>query len=291
MRFVFGKVVVNARHKLGKKGFFMRNQNHILSSSLLLSMLILITAVGVPRLFAKTGAASAHGGKTSGLSNSLQMLVVTTNNWDDLHGTAQRYERSKLKGKWRPIGPAFPVVVGKTGLGWGRGIQPENASPADGQVKHEGDGKAPAGIFVLPSSFGYSPDPLPGARMPYTSLSPSVECVDDSASSHYNQLLNAEGMTKDWNSSEQMRRTDELYRWGVFVAHNSNPPRSGAGSCIFLHIWRGPDQGTVGCTAMQRANIESLLQWLDPDKHPVLVQLPASEYVRYRKTWSLPMQP
>jgi zinc D-Ala-D-Ala dipeptidase len=262
----------------------MRN---IAASSLLLWTMFLINAVVTPGLFAKD---AATGGDKIGISNSLQMLVVTTKSWDDLHGRAQRYERSTLKSKWRAIGPVFPVVVGKTGLGWGRGIQPENASATDGPVKHEGDGKAPAGIFVLSSSFGYSPDPLSGARMRYTALSPSVECVDDSASSHYNQLLDAEGMAKDWNSFEQMRRNDELYRWGVFVAHNSNPPQSGAGSCIFLHIWRGPDQGTVGCTAMEQANIESLLQWLDPEKHPVLVQLPASEYVHYRKTWSLPVQ-
>ena len=267
----------------------MRN---LLSSTLpLWAALLLIAAIAVPGLFAKARTFRPPDGGNSGLSNSLQMLVVTTGSWDGVQGTAQRYERFSLKGKWHAVGPGFPVVVGKTGLGWGRGIQPENAGPADGPVKHEGDGKAPAGIFVLPTSFGYSPDPLPGARMPYTALSPGVECVDDSASSHYNQLLNAEGMTKDWSSSEQMRRSDELYRWGVFVAHNSNPPQSGAGSCIFLHIWRGPDQGTVGCTAMQQANIESLLLWLDPGKHPVLVQLPDPEYARYRKAWSLPRHP
>jgi hypothetical protein len=39
---------------------------------------------------------------------SLQMLVVTTKDWDDLHGTAERFERKNPKGKWQAVGPAFP---------------------------------------------------------------------------------------------------------------------------------------------------------------------------------------
>jgi zinc D-Ala-D-Ala dipeptidase len=255
----------------------------------------LLAVIAPARSWGQTGGDLANREKV-GVSKSLQILVVVTRNWDDFHGTAQRYERSTLNSEWRAAGPAFRVVVGKTGLGWGRGVQPDILRPeigdaARGPRKREGDGKAPAGIFLLPSSFGYSPEPLPGARMPYTALTASVECVDDPQSSHYNQLLDAHGMTKDWNSSEQMRRDDELYRWGVFVAHNTNPTQAGDGSCIFLHIWRGPDQGTVGCTAMEQGNIESLLRWLDPSRHPVLVQLPESEYGRLVSAWSLPRSP
>ena len=225
--------------------------------------------------------------KRSGVANSLQMLVVTTKNWDDLHGTAQRYERSEPNREWRLVGVPFAVVVGKTGLGWGRGIQ-SDITTVDGPIKREGDGKAPAGIFALTMSFGYSPTPLPGARMQYVALTPSVACVDDSQSSRYNQLFDIQGVTKDWNSFEQMRRDDELYRWGVVVAHNMDPVVSGAGSCIFLHVWRDSDTGTVGCTAMLQSNIEALLRWLEPAKHPVLVQLPESQYAHYREAWSLP---
>ena len=223
-----------------------------------------------------------------GVANSLQMLVVTAKDWDDLHAVGQRYERSKLTANWHAVGGAFPVVVGKTGLGWGLGIQPRSPSTPDGPVKHEGDGKAPAGIFEITSSFGYSPKPLPYTKLPYLALTPTVECVDDPNSSHYNQLFDAKDMSKNWKSSERMRRDDELYRWGALVAHNSDPPLSGGGSCIFLHIWSGPDQGTVGCTAMEQRNIESLLKWFDPAKHPVLVQLPRAEYSRYGATWFLP---
>jgi L,D-peptidoglycan transpeptidase YkuD (ErfK/YbiS/YcfS/YnhG family) len=99
----------------------------------------------------------------------------------------------------------------------------------------------------------------------------------------------------DWNSSEHMRSTGELYRWGIVVGHNGmasevngNPSTPGGGSCIFLHIWRSPGQGTVGCTAMPQVELETLLTWLDPKRKPLLVQLPASEYGRLIDRWKLP---
>lgn len=221
-------------------------------------------------------------------SISRQMIVVVTKNWDDFHGTARRYERSDLKTKWREVDQPFAVVVGGNGLAWGQGLQPDTAELGNDPIKREGDGKAPAGIFLLTSSFGYSAKALDNARLPYTTLTPTVECVDDPLSIHYNQLFDTKDTAKDWSSSEQMRRGDELYRWGVVVGYNTSPTRSRAGSCIFLHIWDGAEQGTAGCTAMEPASIETLLRWLDPKKHPVLVQLPETEYVRYQTAWSLP---
>jgi len=71
-----------------------------------------------------------------------------------------------------------------------------------------------------------------------------------------------------------MLRQDELYRWGILVDHNAGSPVAGNGSCIFMHIWRGPGEPTVGCTAMPAAEIEKVLGWLDPASQPLLVQLP-----------------
>lgn len=226
--------------------------------------------------------------KGAGISESLQMVMVTAADWNAVQGTAQRYERSGVKEKWRPVGAAFAVVVGRNGMGWGRGMQPASQGGKDDPIKHEGDGKSPAGIFPLTESFGYSSTPMSDAKMKYVALTPAFECVDDPKSSRYNQVLNADGMNKDWASSEQMRRNDDLYRWGVVVGQNSDPVKNGSGSCIFLHIWSGPKDGTAGCTAMEPANIEILLRWLDPAKRPMLVQLPNAEYERLSKAWALP---
>ena len=106
--------------------------------------------------------------------------------------------------------------------------------------------------------------------MPYLSLTPSVECVDDSSSKFYNRVVDRSSIAApDWNSSEQMLRNDDLYRWGVLVEHNASPAQAGAGSCIFMHIWRGPGQPTVGCTAMPQADLESLIAWLNPASTPL----------------------
>ncbi|MHB8487037.1 MAG: L,D-transpeptidase family protein [Candidatus Acidiferrales bacterium] len=210
-----------------------------------------------------------------------QLIVVTTKNWDAVQGVAQRFDwhgRRYIK-----VGPSFHVVVGKTGLAWGLGLVSIHPAPGD-PIKREGDGKSPAGIFALPYAFGFSKT---NARLPFRILTPTVVCPDDSRSTHYNTLVDSSEVAKDWHSAEQMRSISG-YRFGVFVANNSNPAKPGAGSCIFLHIWRDQSHGTVGCTAMTESNIRLLLRWLDPDQHPVLVQMPAAEYLRYRKSLGLP---
>ena len=125
-------------------------------------------------------------------------------------------------------------------------------------------------------------------RMPYTTLTPTVECVDDVGSRRYNLIVDRSAVPEpDWKSSERMRSV-EGYRWGVFVEHNSNPAVAGRGSCIFLHVWAGPEKGTAGCTAMTQPNLEELLRWLDSKKRPLLVQLPEAESARLRAAWRLP---
>jgi len=222
------------------------------------------------------------------IRSSTELLVVTTADWSDVQATLQRYERTRAGEKWKPVGEQITVVVGKNGLGWGSGIDSVELREPSDPVKKEGDGKAPAGIFRLSTAFGYASQEQPGWRMPYISLTPSVECVDDPASKFYNRVLDRAGVSPDWNSSEHMRRQDELYLWGVVVDHNADPPKAGDGSCIFLHIWRGPGEGTVGCTAMPREQLEALLAWLDPARNPLLVQAPTAQYRRLKRNWKLP---
>ena len=229
--------------------------------------------------------------QTAALKSSTELIVVTTSDWDSVEGTLQRFQRSNPKKKWHPAGEPIQIVVGNKGLGWGSGILPAGVNGPSDPVKKEGDGKAPAGIFELSRAFGYAAQEQPGWKMPYVSLTPSVECVDDTNSNFYNRVLARESVSPDWNSSEHMLRSDELYRWGIIVEHNSNPPHAGGGSCIFMHIWRGPGQGTVGCTAMPREQLESILGWLDPTNTPLLVQLPLRVYQSHRKKWKLPALP
>ncbi len=229
---------------------------------------------------------SAAQQRESPVYGSRQVLMVVTGNWDAVTGALQRFERDAAGGPWKPVGAPAAVVVGRSGLAWGRGLADDAAS--GGPVKKEGDGKAPAGVFRLGTSFGQSRQPLPGVGLPYRSLEANVECVDDVRSAYYNTLVTRQEVgAADWNSSEKMW-TEPLYRWGIVVEHNAPSVAAGAGSCIFLHVWKGPQAGTAGCTAMDGQRLIEIMKWLQPASRPLLVQLPQAEYDRLKKAWDLP---
>lgn len=214
-----------------------------------------------------------------------QLVLVVTASWDTTSGTLRRFVRSGSHAPWRRAGSAVPVVVGVNGLAWGD----DSLGAADEPHKREGDGRSPAGVFPLESAFGFAPSSaMTRVRLRYLPLTAGTECVDDTASVHYNTIVDRERVpTVDWSSSEHMRRIAQ-YQVGVLVAYNTQPARKGRGSCIFLHIWDGPGSSTAGCTAFPRPDVEAMLGWLDPKQRPVLVQLPAAQYARLKKAWALP---
>jgi D-alanyl-D-alanine dipeptidase len=113
--------------------------------------------------------------------------------------------------------------------------------------------------------------------------------VDDPASHYYNQLVDRSKVARvDWRSSEQMRRSDDLYKWGIFVAHNA-AATPGAGSCIFMHIWKNSSTPTTGCTAMAERDLLQLLRWLAPKAQPILVQMPGRDYAILQSSYELPV--
>lgn len=253
----------------------------------LLSGILLVTFVQGRHQIEKPALASS-----TALTEARQLIVVTTKDWNTINGQLSRYERAAAGQAWQPVEKKIPVVVGRNGLAWGVGLHGDVhqlAKPSH-PIKKEGDGRAPAGIFSLSTAFGYAPRAQAGnLKLPYVQATKTLECVDDPKSANYNRLLERSSVAQpDWNSSEQMRRDDELYRLGVVVDHNANPPLSGCGSCIFLHIWQSATKGTAGCTAMEPDKIEKLLSWLDSQKKPLLVQLPQAEIDRLRDQWGVP---
>ncbi|MFU2207147.1 L,D-transpeptidase family protein [Solidesulfovibrio sp. C21] len=225
--------------------------------------------------------------RTSPLAGSSQLVLVVAGNWNTDHARLRRFERSGPKGTWHPVGDEVPVSLGRNGLAWGRGLHGERLSAAP--VKAEGDGRAPAGVFSLPRAF-IGPSESAGAspRFPVYQVTTQTVCVDTVASKYYNQMFEENTATKDWGSEERMLRPDGLYRFGLFVDHNAPNARPGAGSCIFMHLWRGPGAPTAGCTAMAEPSLRAMLGWLDASKKPVLVQLPREELVRLAPVWGAP---
>lgn len=196
-----------------------------------------------------------------------QVLLVTSSCETSISAELRMLERDATHA-WKQMGDVIPVALGRNGLAWGLGEHPASPPP-NFRRKHEGDGCSPAGVFRLPFAFGDAP--TADFKLRYVPVTESLLAVDDPQSRFYNQIIDPAEVTKDWTSTEFMRREDGLYRHGIMVAHNpANLP--GAGSCIFMHLWRGPGQPTAGCTAMSAENLLRVLRWLDPALEPRLVQ-------------------
>lgn len=252
------------------------NSRHIITGTL-----ILLTSL--------LSACTSNSEQTQPLLQNLdtqQLVVVVSKDWDATTATLQKYEW--VNGKWQKIDQPFLVNLGRTGLAWGLGLHPSQT----GYYKVEGDGKATAGIFNLSSTFGYLPEVK--TDMPYQPMSANHYCMDVNGSPLYNQIVDESivGKSAVEGSTEPMRRDihkdgQTIYKKGIVLDHNPDNI-SEKGSCIFLHLWFGPDVPTAGCTSMQEPKMDELLAWLNPAKNPRYLALPKDEYKKKQKEWGLP---
>ena len=209
-----------------------------------------------------------------------QLVTAIVDDWSSTHVRLALWQRTA--NGWERVGDDWPAVVGKSGSAWGLGLAPNREGP----VKKEGDMRSPAGVFAFRTSYGYADDAPKGWRMPYEAAE-DLECVDDPASDYYTKIVDRKQVPSDWQSAEQMRRDDMLYEWVLDVAHNPDAKPSG-GSCIFLHIWSGPESTTAGCTAMEKPRLEALLAKLDPASQPLYVLMPRADHAQVAAAWGLP---
>jgi len=224
--------------------------------------------------------------KTPIPSAKTQLVTVVSDDWTSFRAKLRRYERSPGQA-WKPVGLPIDVVLGREGYGWGRGLHGGKAPEGrPGPIKHEGDGRSPAGVFNIGTAYGYEAA-RKNVSLPYVQATPELRCVDDPKSRHYNRIVSIKKTVPDWQSAEYMHREDELYSIAIVVEHNTQRTEPGAGSCIFIHVWRGPDSGMTGCTAMPMDTLETFASWLQPNA-AVLVALPQSEYDALKNPWGLP---
>ncbi len=199
----------------------------------------------------------------------LQLVLVLPDGVNTVPASVWLLERGNPGARWTIAAGPLPASIGKNGTGWGAG-DPALPNPGGYPDKKEGDGRSPAGVFRLPFAFGSAASAPAGVRLPWRECTPALRGVDDVKSRYYNLVVD-EAVTpdKDWDSAEIMRREDGAYESGIMIGHNTERT-SGGGSCIFLHIWKGPGQGTAGCTALSRENVGTILSWIDPAREPRL---------------------
>jgi len=217
---------------------------------------------------------------------SSQMVVTISDNWNSSTGKMQCYERTKSG--WQPaFAEPIPVLLGRNGLAWGRGIRGQGEA---GKQKREGDGRAPAGVFSLGKIYTYDAKLPAGASYPYRTVTKWDAWVDDpKLTKVYNRHIVVDpNNVPSWFEKQKMRHGDFAYRWLIEVRHNSDPPVPGAGSAIFLHTRRGVARKTAGCTTMKSSELIKVMAWLDAKKYPQYALLPKAEYEKRKKAWGLP---
>lgn len=127
--------------------------------------------------------------------------------------------------------------------------------------KREGDGCTPVGHWPLRTVL-FRPGraaPPPALRLPWRWIGAQDGWSDDPADSAYNQpVRHPHGF-----SAERLVRDDPLYDIIIVLGHNDAPPRPGAGSAIFFHLWHEA-KPTEGCVAIDRAAMDRLLPLLEP---------------------------
>lgn len=249
--------------------------------------------LALPLLALLSACTSVSGGRIDAppLRDARQLIVVVTPDWNASAGTLRTFERDS-GGSWRAAGLETPVTVGREGIAWGTGLHPLRA---DGPVKREGDGRAPAGIFEVGEAFGYAD--AAQTALPYLAMDEHDYCIDVADSPLYNRLVDVRdvGAAAIEGTTEPMRRDvhldgDQRYRLGLVIRHNA-ARRAGGGSCIFAHLWLAPGVATAGCTAMDDAAMRALLAWLRPAATPRFVLLPRPQYAALQRDWDLPALP
>lgn len=202
-------------------------------------------------------------------SETSQVLLVSSKGFTSNQASLQAYERTD--NGWKEV-LKKPVIVnlGCNGLAWGKGlIEFEHAK--NEPIKVEGDGKSPAGLFRLDMLFGYEENSF---DLPYLQVDKNTLCIDDSNSLHYNQIIQEKDQIQ-FKSFEFMKREDTLYKLGIIVGHNEENLKK-RGSCIFIHIQKGENSPTAGCTSLQEEELFKIMQWLKRESFPLLLQLPDS---------------
>lgn len=187
-------------------------------------------------------------------SPSRPMQVVTIQAQQGFAAQIALWE-SMNNNEWKMVLGPWPAVIGKNGM----------ALPGQ---KKEGDGKSPAGLFPISLAFGEQNQAATG--LPYRMTTEQDIWVDDPLSPLYNQWSQ---LPTSARSFEKMKRKDPLYRLGLVVDYNKEPTVAGAGSAIFIHIWRNESKGTAGCAALADENLRTLLQALQQNKRPAALFL------------------
>ena len=229
------------------------------------------------------------GSAIAQIETSQQLIIAVAPDWNSTTGTMYLFEMSN--DGWIQSNMPWKVNFGDSGLAWAEGL---HENPDGVRMKAEGDHRSPAGVFELGAIYGYGSEAPTGVAYPYHQSTRTLHAVDDGNSVFYNSLVDEMDVVRDsvgrlpWKSSELMVIDSIDYKFAMPVRMNPHTV-PGKGSCIFIHLERLSAPATLGCTSMAEPNMIFLMQWLNSEKKPLLVQLPKTEFAKYLMEWQLPV--
>lgn len=200
-----------------------------------------------------------------------QLIYVTAASDDATRGWLRAYERAG-NGDWVATTKPIRTWFGSGGL-------------VDGKNRRQGTGTTPTGQYSLVSAFGRSPNP--GTSMRYRQFDrndawtynprfPSTynvfQTVDRRWQSYgrYVEHLWSYGRQYDYVAVLDFNLPEgPITRGRNGVRRTAVPANTQLGGGIFLHVSNG--KPTAGCIAINRREMEDLLQWLDPRRDPHIV--------------------
>jgi L,D-peptidoglycan transpeptidase YkuD (ErfK/YbiS/YcfS/YnhG family) len=206
-----------------------------------------------------------------GIGSSEQVVLVTASNSRTSYATVRTYERAG-DGSWRPVMKAVPARIGYSGL-------------APERVRLQGTGKTPSGTFAITTTLGRVASPA--TRMPYQQFDKNdAWTYNPKNPATYNMFQSADRAWSGFGDNvEHLWSYGSQYRYIAVLDYNlptgaittgkdgvrrtSAPANTTKGGGIFLHVSAGT--ATAGCVAVSRARMTSIMEWLDPAKHPVIV--------------------
>ncbi len=136
----------------------------------------------------------------------------------------------------------FKCSIGKNGSSWD---------------KKEGDKKTPKGIFEIGNLY-FRKDRIkkPSTLLKCVEIKKNMGWCDDiNFPKQYNKLFKI----KKKISHEKLKRKDYKYNLLIPIKYNFKKPKTGLGSCIFIHLTKNY-KPTAGCIALRKKDFLILLK-------------------------------
>ncbi len=126
--------------------------------------------------------------------------------------------------------------------------------------KREGDKKTPRGVFRIEHLY-YRKDRLkrPNTNLKCIKMTKNQGWCDDvNFPKKYNKLIRVNNLIKH----EKLFRKDHKYDLLIPIKYNFNKPKTGHGSCIFIHLTMNY-KPTAGCVALKKKDFLIMLKLIN----------------------------